>query len=261
MPERQENIINAFVASLKNEKDVRSVFLSGSFAQDTADELSDIDVTVVTSNGRADHWFSTLQPIIESISPTLIPLRTETAKRSAIFVFTDLVEIAVTVADIQELRPSPVFEQIKPLLDPEGIAQELKEKSMGLPKHARIEALITTESLFLWGALAVRKRLLRDNVWDARDALEKIRYLIIRLINLKDGNLHGYRNIEKHLDNKLLLLISQTAAQYDKDAVLSALAACFDLFVRVRNDVFAKYDVTPNHKATESVESALKSFR
>ena len=261
MPIRQEEIINAFVSIIKNESDVKSCFLSGSFALGRGDTLSDIDMTIVTSNGKADHWFSTLQPIIEGIGPTLIPLRTETSKRSAIFVFTDLIEISVTVFDVQELRPSPVFEQIKPLLDPEGNAQELKDKSIGLPKHARIEALIATESLFLWGALAVRKRLLRDNVWDARDALEKIRYLIVRLINLKDGNLQGYRNIEKYLDNKTVLLLSKTAAPYDKDAVLSALAACFDLFVRVRDEVFAKYDVQTNSKATGAVESALKSFR
>ena len=175
----------------------------------TGDDLSDIDLTVVTKNSKGDTWFSSLQPTVEGISKVLLPIRTDTAKRCAVFVFDDLVEMTVTVLEESEVKPSPAYSEIKPLHDPLGLSATLKSKSSLLPKKARIEALIATESLFLWGTLAVRKRLLRDNVWDARDALEKLRYLVIRLMNLRDAKLDGYKNIEKTLDAKSIILLSK----------------------------------------------------
>ncbi len=261
MPARQEEIISLFVKVVKAEKGVLSCFLSGSLALGEGDDLSDIDITVVTKDGKGDAFFAGLQPMIESIGPTIVPLRTETSKRSAVFIFSDLVEMSVTVSEESELRPSPVHSLIKSLFDTSGIAEALMEKSKGLPTKVRIEALISTESLFLWGTLAVRKRLFRDSVWDARDALEKLRYLIVRLINLRDGSLQGYKNIERTLDPATLLWLSKTASAYDKDAVLSALAASFDLFVKIRDEVFAANDVKPNEKATEEVRKALLTFR
>jgi len=259
--QRQEDLLQAFLTIITTESDVISVFLSGSLARGTGDDLSDIDLTVVTKNGKGDTWFSSLQPTVEGISKVLLPIRTDTAKRCAVFVFDDLVEMTVTVFEESEVKPSPAYSEIKPLHDPLGLSATLKSKSSLLPKKARIEALIATESLFLWGTLAVRKRLLRDNVWDARDALEKLRYLVIRLMNLRDAKLDGYKNIEKTLDAKSIILLSKTASGYDKDAVLSALAACFDLFVRTRDEVFAQFDIKPNEVATNKVSQTLNSFR
>lgn len=261
LPKRQEEIINAIVSQISSERFVKACFLLGSLARSTGDELSDIDMTIIVSDGKGDKWFSNIKPIIEGINPTLFTIRTDVSKRSAVFIFPDLIELDIAVIEESEFQPSPVYTEIKPLLDPDDLAEKVKERSSRLPKKAKIEAILSTESLFFWGALAVRKRLLRDNVWDARDALEKLRYLIVHLIDFSEGTLNGYRGIERRLDSETLLRLSKTAPSYDKDAVLSALAAITDLFIKVRNDVFEQFDLEPNHKATEQLLEILRSFR
>lgn len=261
LPERQEKIVNAIVNQISSERFVKSCFLLGSLAKATGDELSDIDMTIIVSDGKGDKWFSNIKPIIEGISPTLFTIRTDVSKRSAVFIFTDLIELDIAVIEESEFLPSPVYTEIKPLYDPDELAAKIKDKSSRLPKKAKIEAILSTESLFFWGALAVRKRLLRDNVWDARNALEKLRYLIVHLFDFAEGTLNGYRGIERRLDSETLLRLSKTAPPYDKDAVLSSLAALTDLFIKVRNNVFEQYDLEPNHKATEQLLEILRSFR
>lgn len=261
IPKRQQEIIDSFTNIVKDESDVKSCFLSGSLAKNVGDDLSDIDITVIIAKGKGDSWFSTLSSLVDTITPTLIPLRTDRTKRSAVFIFPDLIELSVTVFEENEPRPSPLYEVIKPLFDPHSMASKIHDYSQNLPKVARVEALITTESLFLWGALAVRKRLFRDNVWDARDALEKLRYLVVRLINLRDKKIEGYKDIERTLDSKTLLQLSKTAPSYDKDAVISSLAAILDLFVSARDEVFKTNGIHPNEKATQTVIDALRNFR
>ena len=105
--QRQEDLLQAFLTIITTESDVISVFLSGSLARGTGDDLSDIDLTVVTKNSKGDTWFSSLQPTVEGISKVLLPIRTDTAKRCAVFVFDDLVEMTVTVLEESEVKPSP----------------------------------------------------------------------------------------------------------------------------------------------------------
>lgn len=261
LPKRQEEIINAFIAQITEERQVKACFLLGSLAKETGDELSDIDMTVVVSDGKGDRWFANVKPIVEDIHPTLFAIRTDVSKRSAVFIFPDLIEFDIAVIEESEFQPSPVYTEIKPLFDQDGIAEKTKERSARIPKKAKIEAILSTESLFFWGVLAVRKRLMRDNVWDARDALEKLRYLIVRLIDLGDGTINGYRGIERRLDSETLLRLSKTAPPYDKDAVLSSLAAITDLFIKVRARVFEQFDLEPNTKATDEIMEILRSFR
>ncbi len=261
MPQRQEEIVNAIVDLLKNERQVKSCFLLGSLAREMGDQLSDIDMTIVVADGKGDKWFATLKTLIEGISPTMISIRTDVSKRSAVFVFHDLIELDIVVTEESELNPSPVYTDIRPVYDPENIAAYTKDKSGRLPKKAKVEAIISTESLFFWGVLAVRKRLLRDNVWDARDALEKLRYLIVRMMDLGEGTLQGYKGIERRLDSKTLLRLSKTAPPYDKDAVLSSLSAIYDLFIEIRDNVFDQYQLIPNKEAARQTQELLRSFR
>lgn len=261
MPQRQEEIVNAIVNLLKNERQVKSCFLLGSLAREMGDQLSDIDMTIVVADGKGDKWFASLKTLIEGISPTMISIRTDVSKRSAVFVFHDLIELDIVVTEESELNPSPVYTDIRPVYDPENIALYTKDKSGRLPKKAKVEAIISTESLFFWGVLAVRKRLLRDNVWDARDALEKLRYLIVRMMDLGEGTLYGYKGIERRLDSKTLLRLSKTAPSYDKDAVLSSLSAIYDLFIEIRDNVFDQYQLIPNKEATRQIQDLLRSFR
>jgi predicted nucleotidyltransferase len=261
LPKRQEEIINSIIEQVSGERYVKACFLLGSLARETGDKLSDIDLTIIVADNKGDKWFSALKPLIEGINPILFAIRTDVSKRSGVFIFPDLIELDVAVIEESEFQPSPVYTEIKPMFDPDGIADRIKERSSKLPKKARIEALLSTESLFFWGVLAVRKRLLRDNVWDARDALEKLRYLIVRLIDLGDGTLNGYRGIERRQDSETLLRLSKTAPCYDKDAVLSALAAITDLFIKIRKNVFDQFDLEPNTSATDQILEILRSFR
>jgi predicted nucleotidyltransferase len=261
MPARQEEIVRSIVFRLTNERQVKACFLLGSLAKDMGDELSDIDMTIVVADSKGDKWFATMKTVIEDISPTLIAIRTDISKRSAVFVFPDLIELDVAVVEESELNPSPAYADIKAVFDPESIAKFVQIRSSKLPKRARVEAIISTESHFYWGVLAVRKRLLRDNVWDARDALEKLRYLIIRMIDLGEGTLNGYKGIERKLDSKTLLRLSKTAPQYDKDAILSALSAIVDLFTEIRDHVFDSHQLIPNKEASRRILELLRDFR
>jgi len=261
IPDRQKLIINGIQNILTSESRVKAIFLSGSLGRDEGDKLSDIDSYVVVEDDFVNDLFKRLPQITSEIEPPMFSLRIKHTKHSAVFVFSDLSELSITILSVSEIHPSPVYENIKPLMDDDGLVKDLMTKSKGLPSKARIETLLRIESLFLWGTLAVRKRILRNNIWDARDAVEKLRYLIVQLIDLRGGTLLGYKDIEKRLDSIELLKLSKTAFAYDKDALLSALSMCFDMFEGIRDELFKSYSLKPDTTSTEKIKKSLKDFR
>jgi predicted nucleotidyltransferase len=260
IPDRQDKIIQSLKSVFKSETSVRGMFLSGSLARGKSDELSDIDLYVIAENKRTDSLFERLPQIVAEIEPVMFSLRTKTSHHSAVFVFNDLTECSLTILNIDELHPSPVYEYIESILDSEGIVEKISSESKHLPVQVRIDTLLRIEYLFLWGALALRKRILRDSIWDARDALEKLRYLVIQMFNLRAGTLDGYKGIEGNLESAELLKLSKTASAYDKDAILSSVSMCFDMFEELRDEMFSRYSLTPDQKSTKRVKETIKGL-
>ncbi|MEZ4812400.1 MAG: aminoglycoside 6-adenylyltransferase [Caldisericia bacterium] len=209
IPNRHSQIIKFLQSILMAEFDIKAVFLPGSLATETNDELSDIDFNIVTKHGDVDSLFSRLPQIVSEIDKPLFSLRTKQTSHSAIFVFADLIELGITIIDEKNLNPSPVYENIKPLVDNDSLIENLISNSRDLPSKARIDTLLRLESLFLWGTLAVRKRILRDSIWDARDGVDKLRLIIIQMIDLREKTLMGYKSIEKRLTSAELLKLSK----------------------------------------------------
>lgn len=133
MPEKQNTVINSVVEVFSKEDGVESIFLSGSLAKDLGDKYSDIDIYIVTKQGSADKLFEGLHPQVKNINSLLFAIRTDTTKRSAVFVFDDQTELAISVLEIDEIHPSPAYETIKILYDPNGTASKLSDESKDLP--------------------------------------------------------------------------------------------------------------------------------
>lgn len=260
IPQRQDRIIQSLKSVFQSEPAVMAMFLSGSLAKGKSDSLSDIDLYVVVESNSINGIFERFPQIVSEIEPVMFSLRTKSSHHSAVFVFHDLTECSMTILSVDELHPSPVYEYIKPVLDGKGLIEKLSSQSKQLPTKARIETLLRIENLFLWGTLAVRKRILRENIWDARDALEKLRYLIVQLFDLRAETLDGYKGIEGRLESTELLKLSKTASAYDKDAILSAVSMCFSLFEELREELFSRYSLSPDVSSTLKVKESLREF-
>lgn len=194
----QLNIIDVITKRLLKEKEIRALFLKGSFARNEVDEYSDIDYYVIVHDEEVESFLNKRIEILQSYRPLIYYSEANFVGPQIVGVYDNGLHIDLYTITLNNLKQS---DKIKVLYDPEHLLDNYEEKSLSLSLD-EISKNINEFSFTLLEFETAYKR--RDILLSSRLVNYLNFYLItlLRYIIDKDFSLLGFKRLYKNLDYK-----------------------------------------------------------
>lgn len=233
-PDRR--FLERLMAGLRSDNRVAALFLGGSHAAGTADEHSDLDLYLITSDAAFESLRSERKALLGALGEIVfLEEHSDFGFLMLLFIYADGVhgEIALAPArDLHDVHGGPHVV----LLDRKGLLEGREFETFRLDQESRARV---TESLLRWfwydrGLLYVA--LARENLWSAHHYLELCRERCLTLARLLahpgiwPG---GHEKAEAMLDTAMLALFEPTVVPLDSDRMYRAAHKVTDLYLQL----------------------------
>lgn len=133
-----ETAISKIVTALEGNEAFRALFLSGSFATDTADAFSDLDFVLVANEGPSDGIAKLWRHAVEQVGEIVLWWDRTTRPSLINAITADWVRLDLVILKPEDLR-FQTQQTLKPLIDTEGLFDTLdKEITVKRPDPKRL---------------------------------------------------------------------------------------------------------------------------
>lgn len=244
-PDRR--FLERLMAGLRSDDRVAALFLGGSHAAGTADEHSDLDLYLITSDAAFESLRSERNALLQALGEIVfLEEHSDFGFLMLLFIYADGVhgEIALAPArDLNDVHGGPHVV----LLDHEGLLEGREFETFRLDHDARARIV---ESLLRWfwydrGLLYVA--LARENLWSAHHYLELCRERCLNLARLLG---HpgvwpgGHEKAEGMLDAAMLALFEPTVVPLNSDKVDRAARRLTDIYLQLGPEAARRFDAS-----------------
>ncbi len=228
--------------------DIRALILTGSYAQDQADALSDLDLEVFTRDPRrysdSDGWISEIGSVW-----VCIPEQDDVGYPARLVIFEGGLKADFSMFPVSALeeraaamRLRPIYERgYRILVDKDHLAAKLQA-----PTGRPVKTAMPTEEDFVglirefwFEAYHVAKYLKRGDLWTAKSRDWGLKELLLRMIEWHEKTLHGWDYDTKHLGTRMKTWVEPHV--WEK-----------------LNDAFAHFDATDSWRALDATQSLFR---
>jgi predicted nucleotidyltransferase len=241
-----EAVLDRFVALCSADARIVAAFLGGSHARGEADEFSDLDLCLITTDAAYDEVVSGRQAIIEQLGKPLF-LEDFGLDGIVFFILADGTEAELffrRVSDLGALRDVGPF---RVLLDKEGILADAEFPMAEPDRDEQVEELTHVVEWFWHDLSHLIAALGRGHLWWAHGQLEMLRAYCVNLVRIEHGveaQEEAYEKLDQAISTTQLSDLRESFVPMDRAGMLRAAATIVNFFRERAPAVAAAYGVT-----------------
>ena len=209
LPKNHRDILERFTAACQTDERIIAAFIYGSFAQDKADQYSDLDLFFITTDGAYEDFLTERESFIRLLGEPLF-LEDFGLSNGYLIIFSNGTEAEIFFgreSNYRNLCEGPY----RVLLDKKGILSGIDLPIRAAEPAKQIEILNQQVNWF-WHDLAhFIKAMGRGQLWFAYGELEVIRQICVNLARLRYNFLDAYVDEEPYFKVEQVLPVEQLA--------------------------------------------------
>jgi len=243
----QQAVLQRFKEACEKDERVVAAFLGGSLVTEKADEWSDLDIYLITTDDSYDNFFAERQAFVRELGePVFLEDFNDFGFDMVLFTFADGVEGELALA--RESR----FEHIhggpyKVLVDKKGV---LTGKTFPLYRPSEEDRRRALRQLIysFWESLSYFvKAMHRRQLWTSYGSLDEMRMKCLKLARLQHDfttEQTAYSKVEQVLSEEELLSLKPTCSQLEAEAMLAAALILLQVYREIAPGMAAKHEIT-----------------
>lgn len=262
--EQQQAVIQRFVRACESDERIVAAFLGGSFASGKADEYSDLDIYLITTDEAYDDFFAQRQAFMGSLGQTVfLEDFNEFGFDMIIFTFADGVEGELALAressfmvihggphDVLVDKKGLLAGKVFPLLAP--TAED---------RHRALRHLI----YWFWEDLSHFITLIyRGQLWAAFTSLDQMRRKLVNMAHLEHDftvEAGGYLNAKDVVPEEELLLLQSTFRPLEPKAMVEAVLTLIQVYKPTARRLAAKHGIAYPTELESVISNRLEKLR
>ena len=223
LPDHYQAVIDRFVAACQADERIIAAFLSGSYAQGTADVYSDLDLGLITSDAAYEVMLAERAAFIRLLGEPVF-LENFNFLASIFFIFPDGVEGELAVgcaSQLQHLHGGPHHA----LLDKTGVLANAVFPWDEVDHTEQVETLRRLVYSFWHDLSHFITAIGRGQLWWAYGQLEELRRMCINLARLRQNfsaSADGYEKVERAIPAEHLSPLETTYCPLERSAMLQS---------------------------------------
>ena len=236
-------ILEKMISYFKEKEEITGIFISGSLAEGTADEYSDIDFRVIVDEKHIDEFIKNRLIIPENWGDLLYNEYSTGWKNMCVSHFKPFIKVDVFYYTEWDLYPSLWQNKgITIILDKKGFLQKIVDKSKTLTFEISNEEINILINKGLALVHEVYRRVMRNELIYANDLLNALRQRLIDYDDLLNENLlEGCSHYEKRGNKLLIDLFHESYITFDKYSLLNQLYKLIEVLQKNIQDLDLKY--------------------
>jgi hypothetical protein len=259
-------VLDAMVGHYRDDRRVTGLLLGGSNVAGGMDFFSDVDLEVVAADAAFDAVFAERDRAVEAAGQPLFRFIADhiPGGEHLYIVLYDSpagpVKLDVEYYRAGAVVPREWLTRCRLLLDRTGALATALASSAGLPPPApRVKELRDLNQKFWTWCWYTFGKIVRGELWEAVDGLHTIRTraLVPLLAWAAGARVEGSRRLEQKADPAMLRHLAATIAPPERQPLYTALQETIELYGRLREPVFARYEVQTNARAEEALRQAI----
>ena len=233
--------VNRFMQACQTDERVVAAFLGGSYAKGKADQFSDIDLCVITTDTASEDFFNQRESFLRSLGE-LVFFENFGIPNIVFFIFADGTEGELNFGSeghLDQIHSGP----FRVLLDKKGILGEAVFSEETADAARQMEELRHNIDWF-WHELShFITAIGRGQLWWARGQLEALRAKCVNLARLQNNfsdmgvGEEPYFKVENEIDVEKFLPLTSTFCPMEKDAMLESSRIIFQFYKKTVSDL------------------------
>jgi predicted nucleotidyltransferase len=241
-----DTVIERFVALCSADDRIVAAFLGGSHARAEADEFSDLDLCVITTDEAHEEVVSGRQAIIERLGEPLF-MDDFGLDDIVFFILADGTEAELFFRRVSALDEIADVGPYRTLLDKEGILAGAEFPVRGPDRAEQIEALTRLLQWFWHDLSHLIAALGRGQLWWAHGQLEALRRYCVNLIRIEqnvEAQEEAYEKREQATSTTRLSALQTSVSPMERGAMLRAAVEIVNFFRERAPVVASAYGLT-----------------
>jgi predicted nucleotidyltransferase len=241
-----DTVIERFVALCSADDRIVAAFLGGSHARAEADEFSDLDLCLITTDEAHEEVVSGRQAIIERLGEPLF-MDDFGLDDIVFFILADGTEAELffrRASALDEIRDVGPY---RTLLDKEGILAGAEFPVRGPDRAEQIEALTRLLQWFWHDLSHLIAALGRGQLWWAHGQLEALRGYCVNLIRIEqnvEAQEEAYEKLDQAISTTRLSALQTSVSPMERGAMLRAAVEIVNFFRERAPVVASAYGLT-----------------
>jgi len=244
--DEQQAVLQRFTEACSKDERVVAAFLGGSLVTEEADEWSDLDIYLITTDMAYDSFFAERQAFVRGLGkPVFLEDFNDFGFDMMVFTFADGVEGELALA--RESR----FEHIhggpyRILVDKKGL---LAGKTFPLYQPSEQDQWRTLRQLIysFWESLSYFiKAMHRRQLWTSYGSLDEMRMKCLKLARLQrnfNTEQTAYSKVEQVLSDEELLRLRPTCSPLEAEAMLAGALILLQVYREIAPGMAAKHEI------------------
>lgn len=238
-------ILEKSVAILKEHEDVVGCCIAGSVANNSAHELSDLDVFVVVRSNQLEKVWEQRKALENSIDQHYFRCDlTDIYPYSSAAYYDNFVKLHVQYVEEGKMKPHPNLATSAVLFDKANVFKEWLEKCHSSIGKINTQMMANLDQKFWLCVLYGSPKIARGEFWSAYNVLTKMQLLLIQMQPLLEKRLSsGFRRLESEWQEIDLHRLSQTIAAPQIHELIPAYKEAIRFFQEIRIKLSENYEV------------------
>ncbi len=242
----QQALLQRFVEACRSDQRIIAAFLGGSFAAGEADQYSDLDIYLVTTDEAYAEFFAERQAFMRRLGePVFLEDFNSFGFDMLIFTFADGVEGELALApenNFGHIHGGPY----EVLVDKKGL---LAGKVLPLLAPTEEQQVKTLRYLIYWfweDLSHFITGMQRGQLWLAYSYIEQTRRKCVNLAHLRHdftAEPSGYADVEKDLPREQLLPLQATFCPMERDSMLQAVETIVDVYRQIARPLAKEHSI------------------
>ena len=251
--------LHRLVAATEPDGRVVALSLGGSHASGTADEYSDLDLTLITTDGGFESLHAERFELLRGLGdPIFLEEHNDFGFLLLLFIYTDGVCGEVSLAPARDVKAVVGGPNVA-LFDKGGLRAEQSDEG-GLDGVTRSGIARRSLSWFWYHRRLLDVMVARGRLWTAHHYLERCRELCLDLAWMRDRSEvwpGGHEKAEFLVHDEILEKLARTVVPLKKDAITDAARSITDVYMEVGREVAERCGVEFPSRLAASVRSGL----
>ena len=264
LPSHHQALLDRFVKVCSSDERIVAAFLGGSNAKGKADEYSDLDLCVITSDDSFEEFYNQREAFLRSLGD-LVFFENFGTPNVAFYIFADGNEGELNFGSeghLDQIHSGP----FRSLVDKKNILADAVFPENPPAAADQTEKLRATVFGF-WHELShFYTAMGRGHLWWARGQLEALRAICVNLARLENnfsdegvGN-EPYFKIEYAMPVEKLDILKSTFCPLDRSAMLESVQLIVSFYLSTAKSLAESHGVSYPHKLEQVMRERLKKL-
>jgi predicted nucleotidyltransferase len=236
-------LIDRFVAACRDDERVVAALLYGSHARGTADQYSDLDLGLVTTDASHDDFVASREAFVRSLGEALF-VEDFDDPGEVYAIYSDGAEAEIILS--RESQPDRHGGVSKVLLDKRGLFAGRAEVAVAPHAEPRVEEIRRQIHWFWHDVSHFIVAMGRGQLWWAYGQLDDLRRYCLNLARFEvdpSAEPEGYWKIDGALSDERLAALAATVCLREREAMLQAAHATVRLYRELARSVGARFGI------------------